>query len=341
VNVYLTGKKRSDFFQQSSFLARSRYVPHVEQQAAVMGHFLVDDMAAGYDTKAESMLRPKRSGGPTTPKFILTDEPANPAADPREELARMLTAHPQFARATVNMFWAKLMGAGIVEPYDEFDLARLDTLASHPELLEKLTRYFRDNGYSLQKLFRLITESSAYQLSARYPGEWKEQYAKYYARKFARMLSAEELHDSIVVATERPTTSDTAGSTGPRMAMQSTMPIGRAGELKTFMAAFGESNRNTPPHPPSPSPLQPIMMMRSPVVNDRVLAQKDSRVQRLLDSYANNGKVVDELFMATLSREPMPAEKALATSAMEKDRVQGAQNIQWALLNLVEFLYNF
>jgi hypothetical protein len=37
----------------------------------------------------------------------------------------------------------------------------------------------------------------------------------------------------------------------------------------------------------------------------------------------------------------MPAEKALATSAMEKDRVQGAQNIQWALLNLVEFLYNF
>jgi hypothetical protein len=125
------------------------------------------------------------------------------------------------------------------------------------------------------------------------------------------------------------------------MAMQSTMPIGRAGELKTFMAAFGESNRNTPPHPPSPSPLQPIMMMRSPVVNDRVLAQKDSRVQRLLDSYANNGKVVDELFMATLSREPMPAEKALATSAMEKDRVQGAQNIQWALLNLVEFLYNF
>jgi hypothetical protein len=87
VNVYLTGKRRSDFFQQSSFLARSRYVPHVEQQAAVMGHFLVDDMAAGYDTKAESMLRPKRSGGPTTPKFILTDEPANPAADPREELA--------------------------------------------------------------------------------------------------------------------------------------------------------------------------------------------------------------------------------------------------------------
>ena len=32
---------------------------------------------------------------------------------------------------------------------------------------------------------------------------------------------------------------------------------------------------------------------------------------------------------------------ALAVTAMEKNRVEGAQNVQWALLNLVEFLYNF
>lgn len=83
------------------------------------------------------------------------------------------------------------------------------------------------------------------------------------------------------------------------------------------------------------------MLMRSPVVNDRVLAAKDSRVQRLLDTYPENSKVVNELFVSTLSREPSAPEKALALSVMEKDRVQGAQNIQWALLNLVEFLYNF
>ena len=45
--------------------------------------------------------------------------------------------------------------------------------------------------------------------------------------------------------------------------------------------------------------------------------------------------------MATISREPTPAEKALALGAMEKDRMEGAQNLQWALLNIVEFLYNF
>ena len=51
------------------------------------------------------------------------------------------------------------------------------------------------------------------------------------------------------------------------------------------MQTFGQSNRNNPPHPQAGSPLQPILLMQSPVVNDRVLAAKDSRVQRLLETY--------------------------------------------------------
>src|SRR6185295_4751487 len=156
---------------------------------------------------------------------------------------------------------------------------------------------------------RVICNSSAYQLSSRFPGEWKDSYTRYYARKFARMLTAEELHDSITIATDRP--GRFGGGRGRRavaadddpvtptvtMAMQSAMPR-PAGELKSFMAAFGQSNRATPVRPAQASPLQPIMLMRSPVVNDRVLAAKDRRVQRLLDSYKDNGKVVDELFIS-------------------------------------------
>jgi hypothetical protein len=120
------------------------------------------------------------------------------------------------------------------------------------------------------------------------------------------------------------------------------MAVPRAsGELRSFMQAFGQSNRGAPARPPQPSPLQPIMLMRSPVVNDRVLAAKDSRVQRLLDTYSDNGRVVEELFLASLSRDPLPEEKALGVSFLEKNRVEGAQNVQWALLNLVEFLHNF
>ncbi|MFN7921686.1 MAG: DUF1553 domain-containing protein [Bryobacteraceae bacterium] len=361
INVYLSQRKRSDFFQQAAFMGHARYIPHVEGREAKMGHFTVDDLGKGYDTKANSMLRITRFGGPDSPKFILTDEAPKPGANERDELARMLTSNPQFARAAVNLFWAKLMGAGIVDPYDEFDLARQDPhnvpqgwqlQPSHPELLDELAAYFRKNGHSVHKLFALICNSSAYQLSARFPGEWNERYSKYYARKFVRMLGAEELHDAIATATGRPgsfspaarkrkAADDEAGSApSVNMAMQLSLPRG-TGELKSFMQAFGQANRGTPPRPPSASPLQPIMLMRSPVVNDRVLAAKDSRVQRLLDSYADNAKVVDELFLATLSREPAAEEKQLALSVMEKNRVEGAQNVEWALLNLAEFLYNF
>ena len=348
VNVYLASRKRSDFFQHAAFMGQTRYVPHVEKKEAVMGHFLVDDQGAGYNTKADSMLRIKRWGGPGTPKFILTDEPARPGEHPRDELARMMTAHPQFARATVNLFWGKLMGFGIVEPFDEFDLSRQDPAnlpkgwdlqPSHPELLEELAAYFRKSNYSLHQLFAVICNSSAYQLSARFPGEWSDKYTKYYGRKFVRMLTAEELHDAIATATGRPGEFKDGKDTVP-MAMQVSLPR-PSGDLKTFLQTFGQANRGTPARPPGPSPLQPIQLMRSPVVNDRVLAQKDSRVQRLLDTYRDNHKVVDELFLATLSREPSEAERQLALAALEKDRVQGAQNVQWALLNLAEFLYNF
>src|SRR5262249_18722892 len=46
---------------------------------------------------------------------------------------------------------------------------------------------------------------SAYQLSSEYPGEWKLEYVPFYARKYARRLDAEELHDAIVKATNMPT----------------------------------------------------------------------------------------------------------------------------------------
>jgi hypothetical protein len=110
-------------------------------------------------------------------------------------------------------------------------------------------------------------------------------------------------------------------------------------ELATFMKAFGHSNRRTVSRPPIASPLQPIIMMQSPVVGERVAGQ-NNRVAKLLKTETND-KVVEEMFLAALSRVPTPAEKDLALTAMGKDRVRGAQNLQWALLNLAEFLYNF
>lgn len=348
VNVYLTGKKRSDFFQQAAFMGHTRYIPHVEKTEAQMSHFIVDDLATGYDTKGDTMLRMARLGGPDTTKFILTDEEPSPEAAPRDELARMVTEHDQFSRATVNLFWAQLMGFGFVEPYDEFDLARQDpddlpegwdVQPSHPALLNELAKRFRESEYSLHELFRMVCNSSAYQLSAAFPGEWNDTYTKYYARKFVRMLSAEELHDAIVTATERPGLLKD-GSRDVGMAMQVSLPRPK-GDTKSFMQAFGQANRGTVSKKPGPSAQQPIMMMRSSVVNDRVLAADNSRLERLLNEHASDAPVIQELFLSSIGREPTAAEKDVALTAMANDRKKGGEDLQWALLNLSEFLYNF
>ncbi|MEX2261040.1 MAG: DUF1549 domain-containing protein [Bryobacteraceae bacterium] len=349
VNVWLSRQKRSQFFQNSAFFGNARYLMYWEDGKPQSGEFLIDDHASGYDTKGASMIRVPRFGGPNTSAFILTGERPKVGAEPRVELGRMLIAHPQFARATVNLFWSRLMGFGIVEPYDEFDLARQDPKnlpegwdlqPSHPELLDALAKDFRKNSHSIRHVLRTICRSNAYQLSARFEGEWKDSYTKYFARKFVRQLSAEEIHDAIALATSRPASFNFGGNK-VGMAMQLSGPAG-GGDLKNFMATFGQSNRSNPPKNPTGSPLQPMLLMQSSVVNDRVIAAKDSRVQRLLDAYKDdNRRVVDELFLATLSRLPSEGERKVALEAMGADRVSGAQNLQWALINQVEFVFNY
>src|SRR5205085_1665868 len=100
------------------------------------------------------------------------------------EFARLLTSHPQFARATVNLVWAELMGLGIVDPPLGFDLARQDPnqpppapwtiQPSHPELLGALARDFVEHHFDLRHLMRTIAQSSVYQLSAESPGTWRD-----------------------------------------------------------------------------------------------------------------------------------------------------------------------
>ena len=52
VNAYLTSKTRQDFYQQAAFFGNTRYITHVERTESIMGHFIVDDLAEGYEPKA-------------------------------------------------------------------------------------------------------------------------------------------------------------------------------------------------------------------------------------------------------------------------------------------------
>ena len=95
---------------------------------------------SGYKTHAPSVLRIPRRKADVTPTFLLTGERPASGANPRQEFARMLTSHPQFAKATVNLLWSAFMTVGIVDPPFGWDLARQDPANPPPAPLDSSRR---------------------------------------------------------------------------------------------------------------------------------------------------------------------------------------------------------
>jgi hypothetical protein len=350
VNLYLSQKKRMDFFNQAAFFGKTRQIMNWENGYQANTEFTVDDQGTGYDAKSVSIVRVPRRGGEASPHFILTGEVPKTGTNARDELARMITGNFQFSRAFANRIWGELMGFGIVEPADEFDLARYDPKnpppapwtiqPSNPELLDAMARDFIQGNYSFRRLMRTMMKSSAYQLSSSFAGEWKPEYSSYYARKFVRMLSAAELHDEIILATAKPGEKSEAAE-GDGMVMQMPEP-GKAGtDVKNFLRTFGQSNRDDMPKKTPQSSLQAMLLMQSRIVNERVAAKGGTRVEQLLAEKLDDPGLVRKLYLSTVSREPNGAELATALKALAGDRKRGAENLQWALINSPEFIFNY
>jgi mono/diheme cytochrome c family protein len=77
------------------------------------------------------------------------------------------TRHPLTARVYVNRVWRWHFGEGLVRTTENFGV--LGDRPSHPELLDWLTRWFMESGWSTKNLNRLILASSTYRMSAIHP----------------------------------------------------------------------------------------------------------------------------------------------------------------------------
>jgi hypothetical protein len=93
----------------------------------------------------------------------------------RLALARWLVApqNPLTPRVLANRVWQMFFGIGIVKTVEDFGVKA--EFPKHPELLDFLAAEFRDSGWDMKKLIRLIVTSRTYRQSSRVTAELKER----------------------------------------------------------------------------------------------------------------------------------------------------------------------
>ncbi|MDP6445981.1 MAG: DUF1553 domain-containing protein, partial [Pirellulaceae bacterium] len=138
-----------------------------------------------------------------SPDFQLA--PDEPESQRRLKLARWITDadNGPFHRVIVNRVWHHHFGRGIVETPSDFGFG--GGRPSHPDLLDWLARSFRDDGYSLKRLHRLILSSATYQQSSSPSGNKSppaarraDQENRRLWRQNPRRMDAETLRDSVL-----------------------------------------------------------------------------------------------------------------------------------------------
>jgi hypothetical protein len=100
-----------------------------------------------------------------TPHFL----PLLPSGEPLNRLAlakwTVSSANPLTARVTVNRMWYELFGTGIVETTEDFGI--MGQRPTHSELLDWLAVEFRENGWNIKHMYKLMVMSAVYRQSAK------------------------------------------------------------------------------------------------------------------------------------------------------------------------------
>ena len=110
-------------------------------------------------------LKPAEKVSFSTPSFL----PPVPKGSPtnRLGLARWLVSpeHPLTARVQVNRMWQHIFGTGIVKTPEDFGVQ--SEYPIHSALLDWLAVEFRNRGWGMKEMYKLIVTSAAYRQSSR------------------------------------------------------------------------------------------------------------------------------------------------------------------------------
>jgi hypothetical protein len=315
--------KQDDFLGLAAFFSQVRYKNRIRQNERVL-----------YLDPKRELTHPK-SKKPVTPKFLGGEAvKIEPERDRREVLADWMTApsNPYFAKAIVNRLWKHFLGRGLVEPVDDF---RVTNPPTNEALLDALAEDFVRHKYDLKHLFRTITGSRVYQLSAQ-PNETNKEDKQFYSRFYLKRLNAEELLDGICRVTEVPEKFP-GFHLGTRAAQ---LPDPKVPSY--FLDVFDRATRETVcERKQTTSVMQVMHLVSGDTINQKIRAE-NGLIERLTKSGKSSREIIEELYLRTLSRFPKKEEAQLAQRGVNQapSPREGYEDLLWALLNSKEFLFN-
>jgi hypothetical protein len=290
-----------------------------------------------FDQRSDYEMKHPKDGRVMKPEFMLASSaaPVPDGPERRDALAEWLTSrdNPFFAKAIVNRMWSYFVGKGIIDPVDDI---RASNPPSNPALLEALTKDFVAHNFDLRYLMRTIVSSRVYQTSI-VTNEWNASDRDNFSHAIPRRLSAEELMDAIASAAgARARFPDVPEDTA---AAQLVDPhIGGEGFLDVFGRPPRESSCECERRSDFSLP-QALNLVNGRTISDAV-ADPKGRVARLVLSGRSDEAMVDELYLAGLSRLPTQQERHRGVEYLSKAaKGSRAQDLLWALLNSKAFLY--
>ncbi|MCA9172399.1 MAG: DUF1553 domain-containing protein, partial [Planctomycetales bacterium] len=252
-----------------------------------------------------------RTGVVSPPAFpYAAGAASDDAASRREQLAQWITSadNRYFASSYVNRLWGYLLGVGLIEPIDDI---RAGNPPTNPELLQALTQDFIKSGFDVRHVLRTICSSRTYQHSIA-TNKWNTDDAINYSHALPRRLPAEVLYDAIHVATG--SSSKIPGVPAGLHAAQ--LPF--AGANMPFLDDFGRPPRESACECERSGGivLGPVMkLINGPTVNDAI-ADPHSELAQLVATETDDRKLITEVFLRFLSREPSEQELELGIQTL-------------------------
>jgi hypothetical protein len=284
-----------------------------------------------------------RTGAAMRPRFLGTPGPElAPAADRLQALADWVASpdNPLFARTQVNRVWYHLFGRGIVDPDDDF---RASNPPVNGPLLDALTADFVAHHFDLRHLVRTILLSRTYQLSA-VPNDTNRDDETNFSHAQVRPLQAEQLLDAMSQVTGVPVqfAGEPLGVRAGQMPGMRALRDREQGAGERFLKSFGKPDRllSCDCERSDDATLgQALQLITGQTLND-MLSNRDNRIGKLLTAGRSEQEIIDEFYLAALSRPPTARELAAADALVRraKDRRAALEDLVWGLVNAKEFL---